>query len=82
MKYKEAAIRELKEETQIENVENISFLGALENEERRFEIFKGYVPNEINPVLDHEHTDYGWYSIYNIPSPMGQSLKKVIQRAL
>ena len=81
-KYKEAAIRELKEETQIENVEDISFLGALENEERRFEIFKGYVPNEINPVLDHEHTDYGWYSIYNIPSPMGQSLKKVIQRAL
>ena len=69
----EAAIRELYEETQIDSQELTfeDYLGTIKRKGKEdFHIFLWSAERKMVPILDFEHTDYGWYKLSNLPKPM------------
>ena len=69
----QAAIRELFEETQIDSseLEFEDYLGIIERESKEaFHIFLWSSESKLTPILDFEHTEYGWFKLSRLPEPM------------
>jgi 8-oxo-dGTP pyrophosphatase MutT (NUDIX family) len=64
------AIRELKEESQIElKIQDINYVKTLYLEgEVIMHIYMAEVNSLVSPVLDGEHTEYGWFEIDSLDS--------------
>lgn len=45
-----------------------------------FHYFKGFTKSEFIPKLDHENTDFGWFSKDELPSPLFPKLKSKIDK--
>lgn len=61
------AIRELKEETEIElSITDIAYIKTIENEECSFTVYGYQAPRLIHPVLNFEHTEYGWFLLNSL----------------
>ena len=73
----EAAKRELWEETQI-NPTNIEYeFFELQNElGTDFYFFIGYCDQEFECKLNNENTDWGWFNMNTLPSPLIPLMKK------
>jgi len=82
---KEAAIRETYEETQIKlNQSDVKFLSAF-NTFDNTGVFYDYIceiETEIEPVVDFEHSDWGYFSKDEIPTPITNELKNDVILAL
>ena len=82
---KTAAIRETYEETQIQlDEKNVKFLSAFPAHGSNG-IFYDYVcelQEEIEPVIDEEHSDWGYFGLNEIPTPITDELKNDIILAL
>lgn len=78
--YRQAAIRETDEETQINNLNDISFVVAIRNNHKRFEVFKATIEEQTDPTIDNEHSDFMWVepNIDNFPRPIDDMMKKAI----
>jgi len=77
----EAAIRELYEETQIKvSIYDIELVDVFPTVQRGrdFYLYHSTIQRYIEPVLDFEHTDWGWFSEDELPSPIQDNLKKII----
>jgi ADP-ribose pyrophosphatase YjhB (NUDIX family) len=91
---KEAAYREFQEETDKEINGSLDFAGSVKRMNREGEEVKGlmYVyfhdsENEIIPDLENaqdgeEHSKCGYFAIDELPSPLGNQLKKLISIVL
>jgi len=91
---KEAAYREFKEETDRKIKGDMSFAGSIKRMNREGEEVKGlmYVyfhdtEKRIEPDLKNakdgeEHSKCGYYSIDELPSPLGEQLRKLISIVL
>ena len=69
----QAAIRELFEETQIDSSELKfeDYLGIVERKGKEaFHIFLWASESKLTPILDFEHTEYGWFKLSELPEPM------------
>jgi len=81
---KEAAIRETLEETKIElDVASVKFLAAWPAHGGG--IFYDYlaeIEEEIEPVIDEEHSDWGYFSKEELPQPITTELQNDILNAL
>lgn len=81
---KEAAIRETLEETKIElDVASVKFLAAWPAHGGG--IFYDYlaeIENEIEPVIDEEHSDWGYFSKEELPQPITTELQNDILSVL
>ena len=69
----QAAIRELFEETQIDSneLEFEDYLGTIDRKGKEaFHIFLWSSNSKLTPILDFEHTEYGWYKLSKLPEPM------------
>ena len=80
---REAMKRELKEETQLELPHEPKFLYKIERPEHKggdyMYVFHYLSDHELTPTLDHEHTDFGYYSKDEIPEDiyyLGKYLKQ------
>ena len=73
---KEAAIRETLEETKIElDVASVKFLAAWPAHGGGvFYDYLAEIEEEIEPVIDEEHSDWGYFSIDDLPSPITKEL--------
>jgi 8-oxo-dGTP pyrophosphatase MutT (NUDIX family) len=71
----EGALRELEEETAIQLEDQPKQISTTKNKEGgNYHIFGIDVPEKLTPVLDHEHTDYGYFTQDNLPQPLDKGL--------
>ena len=81
---KQAAIRETLEETKIElDVSSVKFLAAWPAHGGG--VFYDYVAEieeELEPTIDEEHSDWGYFSINDLPSPITKELQNDILNVL
>ena len=62
----EAAKREVFEETLLMISGPIEEVGIYDD---RFMLFSKELDSKVEPVIDEEHDDWGWFEINNLPSP-------------
>ena len=77
------ALRELKEETQIDiEFHNIIYSRSIQNEDNIFNVYFTELDTQFSPILNDEHTEYGWFSIDELdrfPYDIDDRLVEVIQ---
>lgn len=90
----DGAIREFYEETHLEITKPITFCGVLKRYTRNGEQLKGQmftflmdIEEEIFPNLEDafdgsEHTECDYFTIDNLPKPIGKELKNLIEKVL
>ena len=63
----DCAVRELYEETQIK-VNNYELIDgcSINNNNLRFKIFFVELDHQPSPILNEEHTEYGWFDIHKL----------------
>jgi 8-oxo-dGTP pyrophosphatase MutT (NUDIX family) len=71
----DAAVRELVEETGFDRM--LFDLHQL-HRTRAFTLFVATVTHEFKPVLNHEHTECGWFDLRSLPEPLHPGLRGVI----
>ena len=80
-----AAVRETYEETRIElSLDDVKFLSAYPAHGGRG-VFYDYVcdiPSELEPVIDEEHSDWGYFGIDEIPTPITDEMRHDVILAL
>ena len=75
----EGAMRELEEETAIQLEGQPKQISTSANKEGgTFYIFETNVEDKLTPVLDHEHTDYGYFTQDNLPKPLDKGFNFLI----
>jgi len=82
---KTAAVRETLEETQIElDVKSVKFLSAYPAHGGRG-VFYDYIceiEDELEPVIDEEHSDWGYFGLDEIPTPITDEMRSDVLTAL
>lgn len=90
----DAAYREFYEETNIRIEQELSLVGIIDRNTRDGKTKKGamYVflteyENQVIPDLDNakdgdEHTECGYYSLENLPKPIGETLVELLQKVI
>jgi 8-oxo-dGTP pyrophosphatase MutT (NUDIX family) len=78
---KECAIRELEEETKIK-IRDVNLVAIIDTPTGDFCIYHGDIKNKENPILDLEHTEFGYITKDNLPKPMDPEIRKVIKDVL
>jgi 8-oxo-dGTP pyrophosphatase MutT (NUDIX family) len=82
---KTAAIRETLEETKIKlNEDSVKFLSAYPAH-NGVGVFYDYIceiENEIEPILDEEHSDWGYFGINEIPTPITDEMRNDVTLVL
>lgn len=79
----DCAIRELYEESQIK-VSNHDLIDgcSINNDELRFKIFFAELDYQPSPILNAEHTEYGWFDIHKLkqfPYDIQEDLIKCVE---
>ena len=71
----EGALRELEEETAIQLEGKPKLISTSKTREGgTFYMFGISVSEKLTPVLDHEHTEYGYFTKDNLPTPLDKEL--------
>ena len=76
----EGSVREFIEETQISLNGIPDLLHSWDSKGGTFHLFKLEGNKKFKPVLNHEHTDWGYFNANDLPSPMDEELEKVIKQ--
>lgn len=79
------AIREVKEESQIKlNIDDVKYVKTLYLEEDvTMYVYMSEVDSLVSPVLDGEHTEYGWFEIDSLdsfPYDIDENIVKCIKK--
>ena len=78
----EAAVREAFEETQIPiHVEDTAYITTMTGSAHdggNFHLYMTEIVDELRPILDFEHEASGWFTLKNLPSPMGPGLQDAV----
>ena len=80
--FREGAARELKEETMLDiNPKSLVYLGTVKDGKyNRFcKIYKAEMNGKPKPTLDHEHTDWGYYDKDNLPRPIEERMRQILE---
>ena len=81
-KFIEGAAREFKEETMLDiDSDSLVYLDTLKDSKynRILKLYTIELPNQPEPQLDEEHTDWGYYDSQSLPRPMERRLKTVLE---
>lgn len=74
------AVRELEEETQIKiPITDLKFIKKIIDHDVEFVFYVAKVPSLINPVLNDEHTEFGWFSIGVLDDFPGKIDPKIVE---
>ena len=77
------AIRELEEETQIKvQLHEVTYTKPIQNEDSVFHVYFSELTEQLNPILNEEHTEYGWFTIDDLhcfPYDIDDRLVDIIQ---
>ena len=81
-KFIDGAAREFKEETMLDiDSDSLVYLDTLKDSKynRILKLYTVELPNQPEPQLDSEHTEYGYYDSQSLPRPMERKLKTVLE---
>jgi len=81
-KFIEGAAREFKEEIMLDiDSDSLVHLDTLKDSKynRILKLYTIELPNQPEPQLDEEHTDWGYYDSQSLPRPMERRLKTVLE---
>ena len=71
----EGALRELEEETAIQLEGKPKLISTSKTRKGgTFYMFGISVSEKLTPILDHEHTEYGYFTKDNLPTPLDKEL--------
>ena len=76
----QGSVREFTEETQISLKEIPELIDKYQSKGGNFYVYKVDGSNKLIPRLNHEHTDWGYFTIDNLPSPMEENILRIIKR--
>ncbi len=76
----EGSVREFLEETEIALNGIPELIDSWPSKGGTFYLFKLEGTKKFKPVLNHEHTDWGYFDADDLPSPMNEELEKVIKK--
>ena len=76
----EGSVREFTEETQISLNGIPDLLDSWDSKGGTFFLFKLKSTKKFRPILNHEHTDWGYFDANDLPSPMNEELEKIIKK--
>ena len=76
----EGSVREFTEETQISLNGIPDLLDSWDSKDGKFYLFKLEGNRKFRPRLNHEHTDWGYFDVDELPTPMNEDLEKVIKK--
>ena len=80
--FKEGAAREFKEETMLDIDSNsLVYLSMLKdsNYNRVVGLYMIELPNKPEPTLDEEHSEWGYYDVKSLPTPMEKNLRIALE---
>jgi len=75
--------REVNEELSINpDIIDYKFIKKIDipEENMEFHYYEGFTNSEFIPTLDHENTDYGWYTPEDLPSPLYPKIKPKLEK--
>ena len=78
----QGAHREFQEETMLDiDSDSLVYLDTLKDSKynRILKLYTIELPNQPEPQLDEEHTDWGYYDSQSLPRPMERRLKTVLE---
>ena len=76
----EGSVREFLEETQISLQGIPKLLDSWNNKGGKFYLYSLKGTKRLVPKLNHEHTDWGYFSSYELPSPINKDIEKIIKQ--
>ena len=76
----EGSIREFTEETQISLNDIPELLDSWDSRGGKFHLFKLEGSKKFKPILNHEHTDWGYFSVNELPNPINKHIKESIKK--
>ena len=80
--FEEAAARELKEETMLDiNPKSLVYLGTIKDGKynRLVKLYKADMDGKPEPTLDHEHSEWGYYNPKELPHPIEDRMKQILE---
>mgnify|MGYP001173674611 CR=1 FL=1 len=79
---KECAARELEEETKLQvSMDNLIYIKTISDSLVDFSFYATELPYLINPTLNEEHTEFGWFSVnalHDFPGKIDSKILKCI----
>ena len=80
--FKEGAHREFQEETKLDiDINSLVYLTTLKDSKynRIIRLYTVELPNQPEPELDHEHSEYGYYDVNSLPHPIEDNLRQELE---
>jgi len=81
-KFIESAAREFKEETMIDiDTNSLVYLDTLKDSKynRILRLYMIELPNQPEPTLDEEHSEWGYYDVKSLPRPIEDNLRVTLE---
>jgi 8-oxo-dGTP pyrophosphatase MutT (NUDIX family) len=78
----DGSVREFLEETEISLPKIPELLDSWNSKGGKFYLYELLGNRKLTPVLNHEHTDWGYFESYDLPSPIDKDIKKNIEKKL
>ena len=81
-KFIQGAHREFQEETKLDiDPNSLVYLTTLKDSKynRILRLYTIELPNQPEPELDHEHSDYGYYDVDSLPHPIEDNLRVALE---
>ncbi len=79
-----AAVREVKEESGLElDICDLTYITSIEGHARSLTLYGNELPSLFEPVLDEEHTEYGYFKLtelHKAPTPIDEDILTAIER--
>ena len=75
----EGSVREFLEETEISLPGIPELLDEWDNKGGKFYLFRLKGTKKLVPILNHEHTDWGYFEADNLPSPINKEIERNIK---
>ena len=76
----EGSVREFLEETEISLPKIPKLLDSWSSRGGKFYLYELLGNRKLAPVLNHEHTDWGYFESYDLPSPINKDIKRNIEK--
>jgi len=74
----QGSVREFLEETEISLPSIPKIQDSWDSKGGKFYLYMLHGDKKLTPILNHEHTDWGYFEVYDLPSPINKDIERNI----